>query len=460
MTRFFLPFLLLPAFGGESAIQTAPFRVEKTFNALAVPAEPALFQLDPDSWTTFTIETIADHGTAVKKGDPIVRFEREDFDRRIEDLTRSLEMRKLEVARKKAEVTALKEETRIAIDKARRAKTEAEADLAYYKEVTLPAQRRDEAHKIEVARFRLSAEEEELKQLQAMYDADDLTEETEEIILERQKFSVEDAKLSLSNTERETAWVLETQLPRNLKSFEVSAEEAAIALAKSEAELPAALRNAELELTGLETTFARETLELERLTKDATLLEWLAPADGVVFHGSLDDGTWSLGELAKSLVPGGTVPLKRPILSLATSGPTVVSAQVDGPVAFQLKPGTPLAATLAGLENLKLAATIKEIASQPGTEGKFRVDLDLTWPEGFTPAPATWISCTATTHSADATLAVPNAALRADAGKWWVEVKLADGKTERREVTRGLSDGKATEILGGLEPGQVVVTPE
>ncbi|MCU0795570.1 MAG: hypothetical protein MUF31_06500 [Akkermansiaceae bacterium] len=460
MTRFLLPLLALPAFAGESTVQTAPFRVEKSFNALAVPAEPGLFTLDPESWTSFTIESITDHGTSVKKGEVIVRFEREEYDRRVQDLTRALEMRQLELARKTTEVTTLKEETRMGLEAARRAKQEADADLAYYKESTEPALRRDEAHKIEVARFRLAAEEEELKQLQAMYDADDLTEETEEIILDRQKFAVEDAKLEVANTERNTAWVLETQLPRQLKSFELKAEEATLALAKAEKNLPAALRTAELELASLETAIERETLELQRLTKDAALFEWKAPADGVVFHGSLEDGTWSLGELAKSLVPGGAVPLKRPILSLATAGETLVSAQVDGPVAFQLKPGSPLAATLAGLENLQLTATIKEVATQPGTDGKFRVLLDLTWPEDFAPAPATWISCTATTHSADAALAVPNAALRADAGKWFVEVKLADGKTERREVTRGLSDGKSTEILGGLEPGQVVVTPE
>ena len=40
-----------------------------------------------------------------------------------------------------------------------------------------------------------------------------------------------------------------------------------------------------------------------------------------------------------------------------------------------------------------------------------------------------------------------------------MEVKLADGKTERRPVKRGHVSKDETEILAGLEVGQVVVVP-
>ena len=39
-------------------------------------------------------------------------------------------------------------------------------------------------------------------------------------------------------------------------------------------------------------------------------------------------------------------------------------------------------------------------------------------------------------------------------------MKLADGKTERRPVKRGRISGENTEILSGLEVGQVVIAPE
>ncbi|MEO5716030.1 MAG: efflux RND transporter periplasmic adaptor subunit, partial [Luteolibacter sp.] len=58
-----------------------------------------------------------------------------------------------------------------------------------------------------------------------------------------------------------------------------------------------------------------------------------------------------------------------------------------------------------------------------------------------------------------AAIAVPNKALGFDDSGWTVEVKLADGKTERRSVKRGRASKDETEILSGLEVGQVVVVP-
>ena len=37
--------------------------------------------------------------------------------------------------------------------------------------------------------------------------------------------------------------------------------------------------------------------------------------------------------------------------------------------------------------------------------------------------------------------------------------KLADGKTERRNVLRGAQSGDEVEILSGLEAGQVIIVP-
>jgi HlyD family secretion protein len=54
---------------------------------------------------------------------------------------------------------------------------------------------------------------------------------------------------------------------------------------------------------------------------------------------------------------------------------------------------------------------------------------------------------------------VPTKAVSFDAAGWTVDVKLADGKTERRPVKRGRVSKDETEILSGLEVGQVIVVP-
>ena len=54
---------------------------------------------------------------------------------------------------------------------------------------------------------------------------------------------------------------------------------------------------------------------------------------------------------------------------------------------------------------------------------------------------------------------VPAKALKYGAKGWSVEVKLADGKTERRNVVRGPQSGEDVEIVSGLEVGQVIIAP-
>ena len=55
---------------------------------------------------------------------------------------------------------------------------------------------------------------EELKQLEKMYKADDLVEDTEEIILRRQRFALESAEYGLEVTKENSAYNLKTAIPR------------------------------------------------------------------------------------------------------------------------------------------------------------------------------------------------------------------------------------------------------
>jgi HlyD family secretion protein len=66
------------------------------------------------------------------------------------------------------------------------------------------------------------------------------------------------------------------------------------------------------------------------------------------------------------------------------------------------------------------------------------------------------------TDSAEDALLVPNQAIEANraAGRYYVTRQLADGTTERLEVVIGLRDETNTQILEGLEEGDIVVLPE
>ncbi|MGB6223465.1 hypothetical protein [Haloferula sp.] len=462
ITRLVPLLLTAPLLAGEITVEPGPFRIVHQFTATAIPAEPALISLKPETWSDFTIETILDHGSQVKKGDLLIRFESEAYEQQLEDLGRSLARKQLELATAELDFAKLKAETELKLDAARRAKSEADDELKYYQEIAEPAELAELEQRVKQYQFRLDAEKEELAQLKQMYEEDDLTEATEEIILKRQLISIEAAEFELANVIRRNERARTAAMPRKLQSLKDAAQNAAIALEKAEANLPRALETAALDLKGTQATFEREKIELERLKQDGALLEIKAPTDGIFFHGSLEDGQWTLGDLAKALVVGGKAPNQRVIASIAPTGAVLpLFARVDPAIARSLAADSTVAVTINGSENVKLVGKVTKPADVPATDGKYPVTVIVEWPEDLAVSPATSAECIAVLYEKEEAISIPSKALQAAAdGSWNVELKMTEGKTQSRPVERGRANDDHIEILGGLEVGQVIVVPD
>jgi len=462
--RYLSLLLIAPLTAADLTVKPEPFRVQHSFEASVLPTEHHSLKLQPESWTTYTIESLLDHGSVVKQGDLLIAFEREDYDRKVADQGRAVATAELNLATQALNSAKLKEEVSLQMETAKRSKKIADENLDYFVKVGRPAAEQSIVQDLKESEFRLAAAKEELKQLQLMYDADDLTEETEEIILERQKFFVADAEFSLKKTQRAADSKRKFGLPRELEQLKKASAEATIALAKAEQNLPRTLQTSELGLQGAREELKRQKLELERLKKDSALLAWKSPADGVFLHGSLDDGRWQLGDLAKVLKVGGSTPLERVLVSVAPAGSAPrLTAWVSPAIARSFAAEMPVSISIPGHEQIALGGKIGAISSSPNIEAKQSITLTTEWPAELPNLQSLWtspIKCAAVAYEKADAIQVPTKAIQLGAdGNWTVEVKLADGKTERRGVTRGHTNGKSTEILAGLEPGQVVVTP-
>ena len=454
----------------ELTVEAKPFRIDRSFSATLLPAKPLLIAIEPDAWADFAIDEIVPHGRTVKKGDVVVKFDSEAYGRKLEDLRRAVQSRALSLASQELAFVKLEEETTLKLEAARRAASHAAEELVYFTKVGRKTDEEEIADNLESAKHRLEATREELKQLKMMYEADDLTEQTEEIILKRQEFAVQSTELSLKHAELATKRALEVTLPRRAIALETEAKGSAIELEKAEKNLPRGLESARLDLESARTAASREKDELAKVEKDASLFEIKAAADGVFYHGSLDEGRWSLGELAKVLVKGGCVPFIRPFASLVPADADLgLTAHVDDSLARALKVQLKGSLTAAGREDVALTATIQEIAEVPGGDGKYRVDLlpewpekdKLEWPADLDVAPGMSFECRFVIHRDDAAITLPLKALNAaEGGSWTVQVKMADGKSETRPVTRGRVNGDQVEVTAGLEGGQVVIIPD
>ena len=85
-----------------------------------------------------------------------------------------------------AELDNLKESTPQKLEAAKRSHRVANEDFTYFDKTNRVQREKSARFNLKSAEQRLENALEELKQLEKMYKADDLTEETEEIILKRQ----------------------------------------------------------------------------------------------------------------------------------------------------------------------------------------------------------------------------------------------------------------------------------
>ncbi|MCF7675375.1 MAG: hypothetical protein K9N23_05970 [Akkermansiaceae bacterium] len=458
--------LLLPALLATSArsadytIVQQPFFTAHTFAATALPAEVSLIRLPAKAWADFEILQLAPHGSKVAAGDILLKFDAEDIDKKLADARRAFTASELNLAQAELDTKSLKATTPLALDALRRTALQAKEELAYFTKVRRKATEESAGQSLIRAQENLENAQEELRQLAKMYDADDLTEETEEIILVRQKSAVARAEFGLRMEQLDCDRTLKVKLPREAEALTAADKEATLALAAAEEELPRKLKLQDIGLATARITFAREKETLAKLESDRKLFELKAPAAGWFYYGTIEDGRWTTGELLKGIVVNGKAPVKRPFATfIPATAKLGLTAFVEEAVSRVLTPETTGTATLTGREDLELPVKLLATSPTPGTDGRYRADLNLTWPEGITVTPGATAEISLVSYQQAQAIAVPTKALTQTATGWTVEVKLADGKSEQRAVKRGRVSKDLTEILSGLEAGQVILTP-
>ena len=122
---------------------------------------------------------------------------------------------------------------------ARRARNEAAENLEQFLDVDKPELVKDIEFSVESAQNSLDYQKEELRQLEKMYKADDLTEETEEIILTRARNRVKSYQHRLDKAITASERSLKLSMPRREKELRRAAEQTELSLEDVQSKLPA-----------------------------------------------------------------------------------------------------------------------------------------------------------------------------------------------------------------------------
>ena len=443
----------------EHTVTENPFHISTSLDAGFLPSSSTAISIQPEAWTDFTITSVVPQGTVVKKGDTLIAFETKQLDKNITEAEQARASAALTLAQAKHDLAQLELSTPRSLANHERSEKETTENLAWYTETGHPNEIEATKRSVKKAEFALAYQQEELKQLLKMYAEDEKTEETEEIILKRTRNYVEQAEFTLKTVKIQAEHALKTEIPRKLKSMKLAAEEARIANAAAKEKLPRELKLKQLEVAKAIRDDAKSAENLTQLKADRAAMNITAPADGVVYYGSMDKGKWDPAAAAKVLKTGGKAPAQTTLLTFIPNDTALsLHAFVKEADLSALAPEAKGFATTSLNPYQNIPVSVTKLTSHPGIDGFYQIELKPTLTKDTKVVPGMMAKVTITSQHIEKAITIPTEFLIQQAdGSYTVKVKLADGKTEERPVIPGASKKSTVVITKGLEKGQVIV---
>lgn len=444
------------AVAGETVeVTSGPFEAKVAFDGVFEATRTHAISVAPREFATLEVVEAVSHGARVRAGTVLVRFDTEDLEKQIRDSAVALETgaRALRIA--ETELAALEQTTPLDLAAARRGAEEAAEALGYFESTGRPLREKGLKRSMVAAEFRVENAREELDQLRKMYEADDLTEETEEIILKRAQNDLESALFFLEQTRLGNERELAVEIPRAHHALREAARRAAIQKETAERTLPPTLESKRIEVDKLREDHRAARRRHGELEGDLERLTVTAPFDGFVYYGEADNGRWTTAAAAaKKLKPGGKPAPEEILMTLVDSAELRVRALVPenlaGPLLGRRLGGTvtPVAWPLRPLE-IVLSTLVPVPDPAGGFPATFLLAQDAVT-DGLAAGMTGKVEVTLA-DEADA-LVVPVSAVIHREGRTFVDRAVGD-RFEETAVVLGAQGGDRVQVRKGLKAG-------
>lgn len=443
-------------------VEPGPFRVTVDLDGVFEAQTLHEVMLQPKVWSSLVVTRAVEQGTRVEKGDQLIWLDTDKIETEIRDLEFQIEQGRLAIEQKEVELATLRKSVPLDLEAAERARRIAVDDLNHFLEVDEDLRRRSAEESLLSAKYSLEYAQEELDQLEKMYRADDLTEETEEIILKRARRDVDRRRFLLEATRVRTERQLNTDIPRTRAQLEEAANRSQIALTRAHTTLPAQIKTAEIELARLRHNQENLEQKLVDLQDDLDHMQVTAPADGIVYYGRCVRGKWpEIETRSKQLRKGATAPANTVLMTIVTPGPSIVRVDVpEKDLHYLLEPRTGYVIPDA-YPDLRLPAEFTHVDAIPIKDGVYDGTVLCEFEPGKAQIyPGMNGTVTLIVFETDETLTVPRKAVFTDetiAGDKYVWVVDDAGGHERRNVTTGASSDDRVQITEGLDAGDTIL---
>jgi hypothetical protein len=342
-----------------------PVKIAGTFEAIRQFEVSA----DNEHLTALKIERVLPFGSKVTKAQGLIWFETQSLDDKLRTAETDLQLAKLDLESDEfAHQQFLKQQT---LDKAKAKRTRDIAQQEYdnYQKVDRERQIKQAKFSLEASEFSLESATEEFRQLEQMYKEDDLTEESEEIVLRRAKRAMKTAAFALERAKIQFERTTQQTVPRGDASQEESLARAMLEYEKSMRTMAIDKQTRELKLQQ-----SRDKLE----DQAETLQELRAERKKVVLKSDID-GIFLYGKLTRSKLPAKPVELSK---GGTVSGSQIIGTVVD-PTRLQIRVDLPeeryslvrkgvgCKVVPKGMPNVRLDGQVKSVSLVPYTNGKY-----------------------------------------------------------------------------------------
>jgi HlyD family secretion protein len=460
-----------------AAVKSAPAKpaAPATHTAKKVPIKVALdldgvfeaqttheISVKPDEWNALIIETIVPHGAKVRKGDVLVTLDPEKLDKVIADLQTELKLVDVAIELGQQQLLAIETTTPLSLEANQRAAKNAEEDRKFFFDVDKPFSLAAIDFSLTMSKAMLEYDEEELRQLEKMYNADDITEETEEIVLKRARDSVERSKFMAKAAQIRHDYALSFTMPRAEDQIKDATDRRVIETAKAKIDLPLALQKQRLDQQRLVVQRERAEERLKKLTADRELLSVKSPADGVVYYGKANRGRFGDAiALGDAFRPRGAIQPNQVFMTIVQPRPMSIRAIAPEPQLHYLRTGLKGVATPTAYPDMRLPAAVDRVSDIPTGPGNFDARFDVFLDrkaKGIMPGMGCKVKLVA--YLKHESLAIPPKLVgtdKIDDEKKFVWVLDKDERPKKRDVTLGEKTDEYVEIRSGLAEGDKVL---
>ncbi|MDR0871475.1 MAG: efflux RND transporter periplasmic adaptor subunit, partial [Planctomycetaceae bacterium] len=447
-------------------LKKEPLRITVKLSGLFESKQAGTVQLKAKEFAAFELQEVVPHGTRVRKGDVLIKFNPKKYEETLVVKKRDLRLSEIALQEEEINFKYLERTRPIQKEVFERNKKYADDDFVYFFNVEHEWDKKMIDLQIKNSQFRVESTKEELKQLEKMYAEDDLVEDTEEFILKRSKLAAESAQFYYDLNKVEVEHITGTMFPRMELSMKESAKLRELDYQKSQETFNFSLEQAKLKLEKAKETHQKLIESFEKFEKDKQFLTLTSPADGIVYYGEyngkLSKGKWNNAVVvAGAMKIGETVQSGQVLFTIVDSKPSLIRALVAEKDLHWVNTGTQGVSVPAAFPNSRYKVKVVNRNDIPSPANDYAAILSADLPGSAKIYPNMSCSVELTVYDKKETLLVPATALKReeyeDDSYNHAYLFVADnGKTEKRKVPTGQTKGDRIEILGGIDAGAKV----